>query len=139
MKNKKLGRKGLMWSLPKITVLLGAIMLFTILWSLYTNFIKINAMDSAIRESRNIARIIDEVGSSPSLCEIRYKSPEMLSGDSYEIEILPNKVIISMNDTGMNYSASFISEIEDNFSTSGGAELRIKKDDKFIKIIKDGM
>ncbi|OYT42379.1 MAG: hypothetical protein B6U86_00370 [Candidatus Altiarchaeales archaeon ex4484_43] len=139
MKNKKLGRKGLIWGLPKIMVLLGAIMLFTVLWSLYTNFIKINAMDSGIRESRNIARIIDEIGSSPSLCEIGYKSPERLSNGIYEIEIVPKKVIISLNDTGMNYSASFISEIGDNISTSGGTELRIKKDHRSIKIAKDGM
>ncbi|RLI92917.1 MAG: hypothetical protein DRO89_01160 [Candidatus Altiarchaeales archaeon] len=137
MKNKN--EKGMVWGLSKIMILLGAIILFTILCSLYTNFIKINAMDSTIQETRNIARIIDEIGSSPSSCEIRYKSRERLSDAIYEIEIVPRKVTISLNDTEMNYSASFISEIEGNFSSLGGLELRIKKEHGFIKIVKDGM
>lgn len=127
------------WGLSKITVLLGAIMLFTILWSFYTSFIEINAMDSGIQEAINIARIIDETGSSPSLCEIRYKSPERLSGEIYAIEIVPGTVIVSLDDIEMNYSASFISELKDNFSAPGGSELRIKTDDKFIEISEDGM
>jgi hypothetical protein len=134
MKNKKLGGRGMAWSLSKITVLLGALMLFMILWSFYKGFVEINATDSGIREAINMARVIDEIGSSPSYCETRYESPKVLSGNGYGFTIVPGRVTILMNGTGRNSSARFISELGDNLSAPGGYELRIRKDGNLVEV-----
>jgi hypothetical protein len=135
MKNKKFGVRGMIWCLSKITIPLGAVMLFTLLWIFHTNLIEVNAMDSAIQESRNMARVIDEVGSSPSACEIKYETPGRLSGRLYEIKIVTGEVIISLSDHGMNYSALFTSKLRDNISAVGGSVLGIRKDNGVIEIL----
>lgn len=134
MEKNRLGVQGMIWSLSKITVLLGAVMLFTILCIFHVKLIEVNAMDSAIRESRNIARVLDEVGSSPSTPEVRYETLERLSGMVYEIKIVSGRVFIYLNDSGMNYSASFTSKLRHNISAFGGSVLDIRKDDGFIEI-----
>ncbi len=134
MGSRNPGCRGLVWGLSNIAVLFGVVLLFTILWTLYLNILEVNAVDSAVWESRNIARILDEIGSSPSYCEVGYKLPDRLSGRGYGIRIVPGKVVLSLYDSGVNYTASFTSDLGGNFSAAGGAGLRIKNQDRFIEI-----
>ncbi len=138
MKKRKRESKGSMWGLTKITVLLGVIMLYMILLSFHVGFQEINVRDSAICEAQNIAGVIDHVGSS--CCEVSYNTPEQLSGQVYRIDVIKRRVKIEINGGEVKESASFLSEIESNFSCIGGQTLKIKKYSRGVEVsLKDGM
>lgn len=83
-------------------------------------------MDAVVHEARNMADLIDSVGSSPSACELTYETPERLCGKSYSIEIRSRNLTLSM-DSGIASYVTFFSGIDGDFSCVGGHLLRIKK------------
>jgi hypothetical protein len=105
--------------------LVGAVVFFSVLWTLYVGVSDVAAKSSAVREAGNIAAALDSVGSSAAYCKTTYKTPPKLSGKSYLLHVRNNRVTVSLLSPSFNASSVFYSDLTKNFSASGGVVLTI--------------
>jgi hypothetical protein len=129
MDNKK-GNKGMVWTLSKLAILLAGVMLSSLLFLFYTNFTKILASYKAVELSRDLGKIIDEVGSAPHFLRIKYKLEEKILGEDYEVEIKEKEVNVKLKGkyAGAQYNTSFLSTVLVNISKfNSGYTLNIEK------------
>lgn len=133
MKTKNLKNKGLVWGLTKINLVIGSVLLFSLLWSYNEGFMHINSLDSAMHEAKNIARLMDEAGGTES-CEIRYTTPEHLSGEPYHVRISQGNITVFIEGGNGEYTEPSVSSVKDNFSFNGGYELTIKKSGGILEV-----
>ncbi len=117
------------WELSKVAILIFGIMLFAALWQFHEDYKSLQATDEGIQEARNIARIIDEVGSSQSEITIRYKLPDTILGEDYSIQIQSGNVIVNLGGRylGISRKSSFASSFSGNIIRQGGATISIIK------------
>lgn len=137
MKNKKLGSGGEFWELSKLAVLIAGVMIFTIMWGFYNEYCRMEAVTWASHTSRDIARVLDEVASSPNYLKVEYDLPEKGIVQDYEINICPSWVLVHLRGeySGIQRSAAVRSRIDSNVSYSPGSVIIIERNIRNSSII----